>query len=80
MSTQALTKSATHCPFVFSLPVAVTTLGQPVYAISLDYGFDFDQEELGRALLAPLPPSLGELPIHHVEAQEFESLYHWFNS
>jgi hypothetical protein len=80
MSTQTLTKPATLCDFVFSLPLAYPIPSQPILASSLDYGFDFDEEVLGRELLAPLPASLANQPIHHVEADEFESLYRWFNS
>ncbi|OGN89416.1 MAG: hypothetical protein A2Y88_04570 [Chloroflexi bacterium RBG_13_48_10] len=80
MLTQAFTKHTIPCPFVFSLSATDSTLEQPLYACTLDYGFDFDVEELGRELLAQLPASLVNQSIHHVEAEEFESLYQWFNS
>ena len=64
-----------------SSPLSLNLIpGQPIFATSLDYGFDCDEEELGRELLAPLPASLENQPIHHIGAEEFESLYHWFNS
>jgi hypothetical protein len=54
--------------------------GQPVLATSLDYGFDFDEQELGRELLAPLPASVADLPANEISAEEFDSLYKWFIS
>jgi len=80
MSAQTLTKLTTLCNFVFCLPSTYPTHRQPILASSLDYGFDFDEEELGRELLASLPASLEDQPNHHVESEEFESLYRWFNS
>jgi len=80
MSALTLTKPATLCNFVFSLPSTYPTHKHTILASPLDYGFDFDEEELGRESLAPLPASLEDRPNHCVEAEEFESLYQWFNS
>jgi hypothetical protein len=80
MTAQTITKPAALCNVVFSFPSAYPTYSQPILASSLDYGFDFDEEELGRELLAPLPASLEAQPNHRIEAEEFESLYRWFNS
>lgn len=66
--------------FVFCLPSTPPTHRPPIFASSLDYGFDFDEQELGRELLASQPASLDDQPHHLVEAEEFESLYRWFNS
>jgi len=67
-------------PFVFYLPSIHPTHKPPIFASTLDYGFDFDEQELGRELLASLPASLDDQPDHLIEAEEFESLYRWFNS
>ncbi|HSB66417.1 MAG TPA: hypothetical protein VLD65_07550 [Anaerolineales bacterium] len=61
------------CQFSNSLSI------QPYLATSLDYGFDFDEDELASELSAPLPASLADQPVHPLEADEFERLYHWFN-
>jgi hypothetical protein len=53
---------------------------RPYDATSLDYGFDFDQDELARELSSPLPPDQDDQSIFAVEADEFEVLYNWFNS
>jgi hypothetical protein len=74
MNTQTLTKPATISNFLVALPE------QPIYASSRDYGFDFDEEELARELLAPLPESLIAQTNYEVEAHEFESCYLWFLS
>jgi hypothetical protein len=66
--------------FVFSLPSPNPAYSQPFFASSLDYGFDFDEDELVSELLAPLPASLVNQPVPHIGAEEFESLYRWFNS
>jgi len=80
MSIQILTKPVMHSNFVFSLPSAYLLHNGPILASSLDYGFDFDEEELGSELLAPLSASFEDQSNHPVEAEEFESLYRWFNS
>ena len=54
--------------------------GQPYCATSLDYGFDFKEDELARELSAPLPANLADQPNYHIEADEFEMLYRWFTS
>jgi hypothetical protein len=66
--------------FVFSPPSANLAYSQPFFASSLDYGCDFDEEELANGLLAPLPAGLSNQTIPQVQPQEFESLYRWFNS
>lgn len=49
-------------------------------ADSHDYGFDFDEEELGRELLTPLPASVINQPVDKVEAEELDSNYQLFIS
>jgi len=58
-----------------SLIVIMTTdlaPAQPVQACSRDYGFDFDEEEMGREMLAPLPVDLSSQAIPEADADEFE--------
>ena len=74
MNAQTLTTSAIFCNFVVAIPE------ETVYASSHDYGFDFEEEELARELIATLPVSLTDQPIPEVEANEFESRYQYFLS
>lgn len=48
MNAQTQTASILTCNFVVAPE-------EPIFADSRDYGFDFDEEELARELLAPLP-------------------------
>lgn len=48
MNAQTLTASMLTCSFVVAPE-------EPIFADSRDYGFDFDENELARELLAPLP-------------------------
>lgn len=73
MTTQTLTTPSMICNFVVAPE-------QPIFADSRDYGFDFDEEEIGRELLAPLPASLSLQPIPEVAADEFEQTLHTFLS
>jgi len=58
---------------VFRLPLA-DPASQPIQACSRDYGFDFDEDELGRELLAPLPASLADRGMPKIDAEDFQSL------
>jgi hypothetical protein len=51
-----------------------------IQACSRDYGFDFDEEEIGRELLAPLPACLASGAIPEMEADEFEQVFQCFLS
>lgn len=53
---------------------------EPVMASSRDYGFDFDDDELARELLAPIPVSDNDPSGQIVGTDEFESHYKWFCS
>ncbi|MBI5962289.1 MAG: hypothetical protein HY863_02340 [Chloroflexi bacterium] len=75
MTIQTLNLSANLCRFTFALPIA-----QPIQANPYDYGFDFDEDELGRELLAALPASLSIQPFPEVDADEFEKTFHYFLS
>ena len=75
MTIQTQTTSANLREFILTLPVA-----QPIQADSRDYGFDFNEDELGRELLASLaisnstPSSLEEALV------AFEKASHHFLS
>lgn len=70
---------ALTCDFVVA-PEADSSLEKPIIASSRDYGFDFDEEELGRELLAPIPVSTATPTIPEVEAEECEQAYLYFLS
>jgi len=53
---------------------------QPIQACSRDYGFDFDEEEIGRKMLAPLPFKTSSHAIPEVDADEFEQVFQCFLS
>lgn len=80
MNTQTLINPVMTLNFVVALPETDLLLESPIYADSRDYGFDFDEEELARELIMPLPASLEDQPIPKVDAEEFESRYSWFLS
>jgi hypothetical protein len=80
MNAQTLTKPATIFDLFVLLPDEDFATKQPICASSLDYGFDFDEEEVARELLAPLPASLLSQENTEVDADEFESRHLWFLS
>ena len=73
MNNQTLTNS-TLCNFVVAIPEADIPLDEPIRASSRDYGFDFDEEELGKDLLAPLPANLTRAQ----NPDEFEKVFELF--
>jgi hypothetical protein len=52
----------------------------PIQAASHDYNCEFDNDELGKELLAPLPQGISEQFNPVVAADEFDTLYRWFVS
>jgi hypothetical protein len=80
MATQIQIKLFTLCTLLGSSLLRNTIPGQTHCTTSHDYGFDFNEDELARETLAPLSTSLADQPIHSVVADEFETLYLWFNS
>lgn len=74
MNTQTLSNPSL-CEILFALPVAET-----IQADSRDYGFDFNEDELGRELLASLPSSFANRSLPEMDADEFEERYSWFVS
>jgi len=75
MTIQTQITSISLRKFAFLLPTA-----QPIQANSHDYGFDFNEDELGRDLLAPLPTSFSSQSFHEVDAGELEQASHYFLS
>ncbi|MBI5933535.1 MAG: hypothetical protein HY867_07480 [Chloroflexi bacterium] len=65
MNTQTLTTPVMLCNFILASE-------EPIFANTRDYGFDFDEEEIGRELLAPLPADLLLPAISEAAAVEFE--------
>lgn len=57
-----------------------TLPAQPLQACSRDYGFDFDEEEMGREFLAPLSVDLLSQALPEVDADEFEQVFLCFLS
>lgn len=80
MNAQILTPSVMTCDFAVALPETYQPLESPIYASSRDYGFDFDEEELGNELLAPLHADSASSIIHEVDADEFEQVFQYFLS
>lgn len=78
MSDQILILPATFYTFEIAPTPENPPCRVPIMASSLDYGFDFDADELARELLAPLPVFEIDHSNHSVEAEEFDSLYKWF--
>lgn len=79
MNTQFLTKPS----ILFNLFAVLSQSGpqpaQPIQASSCDYGFDYDEDKLGRELLTPLSASLVAQAMPQVAADEFESRYAWIS-
>ena len=71
MTTQTQTNSAKLRELALALPIAET-----IQADSRDYGFDFNEDELGRELLSPLPAGITvqSLP----DANSAEKTFHYF--
>ena len=80
MNTQTLTYSTQNCCLVVALQPADFSQFVPVKASSRDYGSDFDEEEIGRELLTPLPAGLLSQATLELEADEFEQVSQCFLS
>ena len=79
MNTQTLINPTLCCNFVVSPPADFSRM-YPVQACSRDYGFDFDEEEIGKELLAPLPVNLSSQAFPEIDADEFEQVFQCFLS
>jgi hypothetical protein len=53
---------------------------QPIQACSRDYGFDFDEEEIGREMLAFIPANLSSQTIPDIDVDEYEQVFPCFLS
>ena len=73
MTIQTQTNTADLHEFVLAFPIA-----EPIQADSRDYGFDFNEDELGRDLLAPLSDSISIQSLPEVDA--FEKIFQYFLS
>jgi hypothetical protein len=73
MTIQTLTRPSTILDLLVALP-------EPAQASSRDYGFDFDAEELGHGLSAPLATEHSPRTLPEIDPDEFESRYLWFAS
>ncbi len=73
MTTQTLAIPMTICNFIIASE-------EPIFADSRDYGFDFDEEDVARELLAPLPAASVVQAPSEVEADEFEKVFQYFIS
>jgi hypothetical protein len=80
MNTQTLTNPALYCNFVIVSPPADFPRAHPTQACSHDYGFDFDEEETGKEMLAPLPANLTSQGVPEMDADEFEQVFQCFLS
>ena len=80
MNTQTLTYPIQNCFLVVALQPEDFSWATPIQACSRDYGFDFDEEEIGREFLAPLPARLASQAILEIEADEFEQAFQCFLS
>jgi hypothetical protein len=80
MLTKFNTTQQRHTIFTLLLNSGGIICSQPVHASSIDYGFDIDEDELADGLFSSLPACVIDQPILHVGADEFDVLYHWFNS
>jgi hypothetical protein len=80
MNTQFEIKFYTLFSLIATPCVSDPITGGPMLATTGDYGFDFDDEELGQEIPAPLPANVADLPAPDITAEEFDSLYKWFIS
>jgi len=80
MNTQTLKNPALYCNFVMMSPIADFPSVRLIQACSRDYGFDFDEDELGGELLAPLPVNLSSQAIPEIDVYEFEQVFQCFLS
>lgn len=80
MNTQTLTKSANSLNFLFAFAESSSLLDRPITASSRDYGFDFDEAELARELLALLPALPATTQSLAAQTHDFEQALQYFFS
>ena len=79
MNAQTLINPTLYYNFVVS-PLADFSCTHPIQASSHDYGFDFDEDEIGKESLAPLPINLSSQTFPEIDADEFEQVSQCFLS
>ena len=80
MKTKTLTNPALNCSHTISLPLRDFPGTHLIQACSRDYGFDFDEEEFGMEILAPLPANLSLQATFEVDTDDFEQVLQCFLS
>jgi len=80
MNSQMLEKPATTCNFFARLPQTIILSSPATQASSIDFGFDFDEQELAQELTAELPNILSDQTNTEIAPDEFETRYLWFYS
>jgi hypothetical protein len=80
MTIQMLEKSATTRNFFAINPPTIILSSTAMQASSIDFGFDFNEQELARELLAGLPDLLSNQTSMEIEPEEFETGRLWFYS
>jgi hypothetical protein len=80
MKTKTLTYPALNYGLAIALPPRDFPGTHLIQACSCDYGFDFDEEELGKEMLTPLPANLSSQATLEVDADEFEQVTQCFLS
>lgn len=80
MSIQIRTRPATFYTYECSTTPEDNKYNDRVVCSPREYGFDFDEDELARELIAPIPAGVSDPPCQSIEADEFEMLYKWFSS
>jgi len=80
MKTKTLTYPVLNIGLAIALPPRYFPDTHLIQACSCDYGFDFDEEEIGREMLAPLPLKTSSHAIPEVDADEFEQVFQCFLS
>jgi hypothetical protein len=80
MNSQNLANPVITCNLVVMLHETDSSCTGQIYASPRDYGFDSDEDEIAREMLAPLPVNLEDQPIPEVDADEFEKVLQYFFS
>ena len=73
-----ITQTSLQASMVFALSADQPT--RPVQASSRDYGFDFDEEEIGQEWLAPLPIHVSSQAIPELDMDESNQVFPCFLS
>jgi len=80
MKTKKPTYPALNCSLAIALPPRDLPDTHLIQACSRDYGFDFDEEEIGSGMLVPLPIELSSQAIPEVEVEDIEQFTQCFLS